>query len=934
MSKFTNESRALCNHFNNFAFLKIALKMDKVSYVGNADVNAIDYLYKQYRQDPESVDAGWKKFFEGFEFAQTNYEEGGEIPENFKKEFKVINLINGYRQRGHLFTKTNPVRERRQYSPDLSIENFGLDQKDLDETFQAGEQIGLGATTLKTIINHLEECYCQSIGTEYLYTRDPKRIEWLRNKIETKNPIPFSTERKIQVFKKLNQASSFEAFLGKKFVGQKRFSIEGGEALIPALDTLVHRGSELGVEYFVMGMAHRGRLNSLANIFEKRPRDIFSEFEGKEFDFDTNFDGDVKYHQGYTSHITLSNGNPIGITLSPNPSHLEAVNTVVEGIARAKIDNTYKEESKVCPVLIHGDAAIAGQGIVYETIQMAQLNGYRAGGTIHIVVNNQVGFTTNYLDGRSSTYCTDVAKTTLCPVFHVNGDDIESVIKVVEAAMEYRQTFNRDIFIDLLCYRKYGHNEGDEPKFTQPKLYDIIAKHPNPKVIYQRELEAQGVISKEEAKQIEDAYNQFLEEEFDASRKNEKALVYDFLKLTWEGFRHGTAIDFEKSPETGVDKQKLYELGIKLSSLPEGKKYFRKIAKIFDDRLNAFNNNSIDWGSAEMLAYASLLVEGNAVRISGQDVERGTFSHRHAVVKTEDTEEEVQTLKLLSDNQARFDVYNSLLSEYGVLGFEYGYSLATPKTLTIWEAQFGDFFNGAQIMIDQFISAGEDKWATQSGLVMLLPHGYEGQGAEHSSGRMERFLQQCADLNMQIVNTSTPANHFHLLRRQMKRDFRKPLVVFSPKMLLRYPDAMSSLEEMATGSFQEVLDDPTAKVKEVDTLVLCSGKFYYEMKVKAKELGVTNMAFVRVEQLYPLPQKQIDAILAKYKAENIIWAQEEPANMGAWTYMAMNLRKLDLIGITRPASAASAEGSKKLHEKRLAKLFNELFSYAKVTVKN
>lgn len=908
--------------------------MDKVSYVGNADVNAIDYLYKQYRQDPESVDAGWKKFFEGFEFAQTNYEEGGEIPENFKKEFKVINLINGYRQRGHLFTKTNPVRQRRQYSPDLSIENFGLEQKDLDETFQAGEQIGLGATTLKTIISHLEECYCQSIGTEYLYTRDPKRIEWLRNKIETKNPIPFSTERKIQIFKKLNQASSFEAFLGKKFVGQKRFSIEGGEALIPALDTLVHRGSELGVEYFVMGMAHRGRLNSLANIFEKRPRDIFSEFEGKEFDFDTNFDGDVKYHQGYTSHITLSNGNPIGITLSPNPSHLEAVNTVVEGIARAKIDNTYKEESKVCPVLIHGDAAIAGQGIVYETIQMAQLNGYRAGGTIHIVVNNQVGFTTNYLDGRSSTYCTDVAKTTLCPVFHVNGDDIESVIKVVEAAMEYRQTFNRDIFIDLLCYRKYGHNEGDEPKFTQPKLYDIIAKHPNPKVIYQRELEAQGVISKEEAKQIEDAYNQFLEEEFDASRKNEKALVYDFLKLTWEGFRHGTAKDFEKSPETGVDKQKLYELGIKLSSLPEGKKYFRKIAKIFDDRLNAFNNNSLDWGSAEMLAYASLLVEGNAVRISGQDVERGTFSHRHAVVKTEDTEEEVHTLKLLSDNQARFDVYNSLLSEYGVLGFEYGYSLATPKTLTIWEAQFGDFFNGAQIMIDQFISAGEDKWATQSGLVMLLPHGYEGQGAEHSSGRMERFLQQCADLNMQIVNTSTPANHFHLLRRQMKRDFRKPLVVFSPKMLLRYPDAMSSLEEMATGSFQEVLDDPTAKVKEVDTLVLCSGKFYYEMKLKAKELGVTNMAFVRVEQLYPLPQKQIDAILAKYKAENIIWAQEEPANMGAWTYMAMNLRKLDLIGITRPASAASAEGSKKLHEKRLAKLFNELFSYAKVIVKN
>ncbi len=906
--------------------------MDKVSYVGNADVNAIDHLYASYRQDPDSVDIGWKKFFEGFEFAQTNYESNGEIPENFQKEFKVLNLINGYRTRGHLFTKTNPVRERRKYSPTLDIENFGLSSTDLDLTFQAGETVGLGATTLRTIIAHLEESYCQSIGSEFIYMRDPERIEWLRKRIETKNPVPFSKERKVQIFKKLNQATGFESFLGKKFVGQKRFSIEGGEALIPALDTLVEKGSEVGVEYFVMGMAHRGRLNTLANIFQKRPQDIFSEFEGKEFDFESTFDGDVKYHQGFTSHITLANNKQIGVTLAPNPSHLEAVNTVVEGISRAKIDHVYQDEKKVCPVLIHGDAAVAGQGIVYETIQMAQLDGYRAGGTVHIVVNNQVGFTTNYLDGRSSTYCTDVAKTTLCPVFHVNGDDIEAVVKVVEAAIEYRQTFNRDVFIDLLCYRKYGHNEGDEPKFTQPTLYDLIAKHPNPKVIYQRELEAQGVLSKEEAKKLEDDYNAFLEAEFESSRKNEKALVYDFLKLTWEGFRYGTAKDFEESPETGVTKEKLYELGVKLSSLPEGKKYFRKIAKIFEDRLNAFKNNSLDWGSAEMLAYATLLVEGHSVRISGQDVERGTFSHRHAVVKTEDTEDEVENLNLLAENQAKFSVYNSLLSEYGVLGFEYGYSLAHPKGLTIWEAQFGDFFNGAQIMVDQFISAGEDKWATQSGLVMLLPHGYEGQGAEHSSGRMERFLQQCADLNMQIVNTSTPANHFHLLRRQIKRDFRKPLVVFSPKMLLRYPSAMSSLEEMANGRFQEVIDDPNAKVDAVDTLVLCSGKFYYEASEKAEKMGVTNMAFVRVEQLYPLPQKQIDAIVAKYNAKNILWAQEEPANMGAWTYMAMNLRHLPLVGITRPASAATAEGSKKLHEKRLAKLYNELFAFANIPV--
>lgn len=903
--------------------------MDKITYVGNADVNAIDYLYEQYRQNPENVDISWSKFFEGFEFAQTNFEDKGVIPENYVKEFKVLNLINGYRTRGHLFTKTNPVRERRQYSPTLEISNFGLSEADLNNVFQAGEEIGIGAAKLSDIIAHLELTYCQSIGIEYIYMRDPDRIDWFRNKIELNNRPSFDKNRKIQIFKKLNEAAGFEAFLGKKFVGQKRFSIEGGEALIPALDTLVQKGSSLGVEYFVMGMAHRGRLNTLTNIFEKRPRDIFSEFEGKQFDFEGYFDGDVKYHQGFTSYVKMNGDKEVGLTLAPNPSHLEAMSTVVEGISRAKIDQVFHDESKVCPVLIHGDAAIAGQGIVYETIQMAQLDGYRAGGTIHIVVNNQVGFTTNYLDARSSTYCTDVAKTTLCPVFHVNSDDIEAVVQTIEIAIAYRQQFHRDIFIDLLCYRKYGHNEGDEPKFTQPKLYNIIAKHPNPKDIYLEQLEREAILSKDEAKIIEEEYQQFLEDEFTASRKNEKALVYDFLSLTWEKFRHGTQKDFDASPNTGLDKKKLLELGVKLSTLPEGKKYFRKIAKIFEDRLNAFKDDKLDWGSAEMLAYATLLTEGHPVRISGQDVERGTFSHRHAVVKTEDTEEEIETLNLLTENQANFSIYNSLLSEYGVLGFEYGYSLATPNTLTIWEAQFGDFFNGAQIMIDQFISAGEDKWATQSGLVMLLPHGYEGQGAEHSSGRMERFLQQCADLNMQIVNTSTPANHFHLLRRQMKREFRKPLVVFSPKMLLRYPAATSTLADLATGSFQEVLDDPSANVKSVDTVVLCSGKFYYEMKVKAEELGVKNMAFIRVEQLYPLPQIQIDAILAKYKAKNILWVQEEPANMGAWAHIAMSMRHLPIHGICRSASAASAEGSKKLHEIRLAKLFNDIFAYAK-----
>ncbi len=905
--------------------------MDKISYVGNADVNAIDHLYKMYQQDPESVDTGWKRFFEGFEFSKTNYDSDNEVPENFQKELKVLNLINGYRTRGHLFTRTNPVRERRHHEPTLDLVNFGLEESDLDTVFKAGEEIGLGAATLRAIIDHLKKTYCQSIGIEFMYMREPHTIKWMLNAIELTNRPTYTKEEKISIYKKLVQATGFEAFLGKKFVGQKRFSVEGLESLIPALDVLIGKGTDLGVQHFVMGMAHRGRLNTLANIFEKRPKDIFAEFEGKEFDFNEEFDGDVKYHQGYTSFVER-NGKKISLTLSPNPSHLEAVNPVVEGLSRAKLDNKYDNDlSKVCPVLIHGDAAIAGQGVVYETIQMAALDGYKTGGTIHIVTNNQVGFTTNYLDGRSSTYCTDVAKTTLSPVFHVNADDVEAVVQAVEIAVAYRQEFKSDIFIDLLGYRKYGHNEGDEPKFTQPNLYNLIAKHKNPGELYLDRLIPQGVITKEEADKLVAGYQEFLDTEYNESSKQTKATVFDFMKEEWKDLKRATRTDFEASPETGIPKKKLLELGRKLATLPEGKKYFRKTQKIFNDRLEAIESDQLDWGSAEMLAYATLLDEGHPVRISGQDVERGTFSHRHAVVKTEDNEEEVLTLNLLSDKQAPFYIYNSFLSEYAVLGFEYGYSMATPNALTIWEAQFGDFFNGAQIMVDQFITAGEDKWSTQSGLVMLLPHGYEGQGAEHSSGRMERFLQQAADLNIQVVNTSTPANHFHLLRRQLKRSFRKPLVVFSPKMLLRYPSAVSSLDEMAKGSFQEVIDDPNAKVANVDTVVLCSGKFYYEASEKAAEMGVDNMAFVRLEQLYPFPEKQIDAVLKKYtNSKRIVWAQEEPENMGAWQYIAMRMRDKNVIGITRPASAAAAEGSKELHLKRLSALWKNLFQYASI----
>ncbi|MEO9532456.1 MAG: 2-oxoglutarate dehydrogenase E1 component [Crocinitomicaceae bacterium] len=899
--------------------------MDKFTYIGNSDVNAIDDLYQKYVANPESVDIQWARFFEGVDFAKTDFENGG-IPENFQKEFKVINLIVGYRTRGHLFTKTNPVRERRKYAPTLAIENFGLEQADLQTVFQAGNEVGIGPATLEKIIEHLEATYCGSIGIEFQYMREPERLEWFKENIELGNRPKFSAEEKKHIFKKISSATIFEQFLAKKYVGQKRFSIEGGEALIPALDVVIQKAAELGVKEVVMGMAHRGRLSTLVNIFEKDHVSIFNEFDGKQFEADESFDGDVKYHLGFSTEVDTISGNKVQLTLAPNPSHLEAVDPVVQGIARAKIDDYLNDEKDIITVAVHGDAAIAGQGVVYEVVQMAQLDGYRTGGTIHIVVNNQVGFTTNYKDARSSTYCTDIAKTTLSPVFHVNGDDVEAVVQTLSIAVKYRQKFNRDVFIDLLGYRKYGHNEGDEPKFTQPKLYKAIAKHSNPRQIYLQQLISEGVLTAEEGKQIEDDHMDRLDKAHVDSKKEEVAVVTNFLEDAWKDYKHGKAEDFDQSPQTGIDKKKAIELGTKLATLPEDLVFFRKIKKLLNDRLEMIKSDQLDWGMAEMLAYASLLDEGYPVRISGQDVERGTFSHRHAVVKTEDDEQEIITLNRLSDKQAKFHIYNSLLSEYGVLGFEYGYSLATPKSLTIWEAQFGDFYNGAQIMVDQFISSGEDKWYVQSGLVMLLPHGYEGMGGEHSSGRVERFLQQCADLNWQICNTTTPANHFHLLRRQLHRDFRKPLVVFSPKMLLRYPKAVSSIDDLTKGTFQEVMDDDVKK-DGVDTIVLCSGKFYYEAKEQAEERGITNAAFIRMEQMYPFPKKQLDAVLKTYKnAKNYIWAQEEPANMGPWTYMAMELREMNLDVVSRNASAAPAAGSSAIHKRRLEELWNNLFT--------
>ena len=905
--------------------------MDKFSFFGNINGEFVDELYQRYQTNKNTLEPSWRKFFDGYEFGLTSYSSEDEIPLNIKKEFMVIDLINAYRIRGHLFTKTNPVRERRKYSPTLALVNYGLEEADLVTVFQAGEKIDIGPSSLNDIIKHLEATYCESIGIEYQYIRRPERVEWIRKNIELKNRPILSTNAKKHILHKLNQSNVFEQFLQKKFVGQKRFSIEGGEALIPALDTLIEKGANLGVEEYVMGMAHRGRLNVLANIFNKTYQAIFSEFEGKEYDEDSLFDGDVKYHLGITSEVKTDSGKNVKITLAPNPSHLEAVDPVVQGITRSKIDFQLGEDSsRILPILIHGDAAIAGQGIVYELIQMAQLDGYKTGGTLHIVVNNQVGFTTNYLDARSSTYCTDVAKTTLCPVFHVNGDDVEAVVQTMEIAIRYRQEFSRDVFIDLLCYRKYGHNEGDEPKFTQPKLYKLIAKHPNPREIYLKRLIDEKVISVQEGNDMEKAFDDMLQDRLDEAKQIEKAKITNFLEDVWKDFRKSNEKDFRKSIDTGIPKDKLLQLGHQLNKLPDGRNYFRKIVKLFDDRLKMIEEDRLDWAMGELLAYATLLDEGFSVRISGQDVERGTFSHRHAVIKTEDTEEEVIPLNNLSADQGKFQIYNSLLSEYAVLGFDYGYAFNTPKGLTIWEAQFGDFFNGAQIIIDQFISAAEDKWGTPNGLVMLLPHGYEGMGSEHSSARMERFLQLCAEQNIQVANCTNPGNYFHLLRRQMKRPFRKPLIVFTPKKLLRYHRAVSKIEDLSKGCFKEVIDDALAKPKAIDTVVLCSGKFYYDLIEKYETMSASNIAFVRLEQLYPFPKTQLSEIVKKYGEDcNYIWAQEEPENMGAWSFIIRKWQFTPISCCSRHASGSPASGYPKVHEIRHSAVINKVMSYIK-----
>jgi len=917
--------------------------MDRFSFLNAAHTEFFAQLYDQYLSNPDSVEPSWRAFFQGFDFGMATYSEenlgeqiaahasssveNGQTSEKLQKEFNVLKLIDGYRTRGHLFTKTNPVRERRNYSPNLELENFGLSKSDLTTVFDAAKVIKIAPCTLQEILNHLDNIYCQHIGIEYMYMRKPEVIEWIQSKIGYNDNLPkFDIDQKKHMLGKLNEAVSFENFLHTKYVGQKRFSLEGGESIIPALDALIESAAEKGVEHFVMGMAHRGRLNILANIFGKATQDIFSEFDGKDYDKEY-FDGDVKYHLGLTSERKTKSGKKIKINLAPNPSHLETVGAVIEGIARAKQDKYFPDDfSKVLPIAVHGDAAVAGQGIVYEIVQMAQLDGYRTGGTIHIVINNQVGFTTNYQDGRSSVYCTDVAKVTLSPVLHVNSDDTEAVVHAMLFALDFRMEFGRDVFIDLLGYRKYGHNEGDEPRFTQPVLYKIIARHKNPRDIYSEKLIIDGIIDQAYITKIENDYKEKLDENLTASRKKDKTIITPFLQDEWDGFVQVSDDEMLKKFDTKFDKKKLGAIADQIATLPSDKKFISKISKIINDRKTMYDNNVIDWGTAETLAYGTLLTEGYDVRISGQDVERGTFSHRHAVVKVEDSEEEVILLNSLKDKKGKFNIFNSLLSEYGVLGFDYGYALANPNALTIWEAQFGDFSNGAQIMIDQYISCGEDKWNNQNGIVLLLPHGYEGQGAEHSSARMERYLQLCARHNMYVADCTTPANFYHLLRRQMKTKFRKPLVVFSPKSLLRHPLCVSSQEELYNGQFQETMDDHSVDKKKVKTVVFCTGKFYYDILVERENLKRNDVALVRIEQLFPLPVEQLKAIIAGYpNADDYVWAQEEPKNMGAYSFMLMNFDLVQWRLASLKAYAAPAAGSHTRDRRRHADAIRMVF---------
>lgn len=903
--------------------------MDKYSYLSNATPEYIENLYLDFKANPETVDVEFKKFFEGFDFASNTANGNGKANSVSLDEIKVYKLISDYRDKAHLISTTNPLQPRKDRKANLELENFGLSEKDLERRFQIGNEIGLPNATLSEIIAKLKAVYAGNIGFEFGYVRTKEERDWLLERIEKPAQLfNYDIKKKEQIFRSLNRASVFEKFLGTKYIGEKRFSLEGGETTIPALEAIINKSVELGAEEVVFGMAHRGRLNVLANIIGKTYEEIFNEFEGSIICDPVLGDGDVKYHLGYSSLFKTANGKSVYLKLMPNPSHLEAVNPVIAGFCRAKANTVYNEHfEKILPIAIHGDAALAAQGIVYEVLQMEKLPGYHIGGTLHFVINNQIGFTTGFEDARSSDYSTSIAATIEAPVFHVNGDDAEAVVFVSELAAEYRQTFKKDIFVDMVCYRKWGHNESDDPKFTQPLMYQLIDKHANPRDIYSLQLEQKGQMEAELTKKLEKEFWSELQERLDLVKQKPQPYKTQPTEEAWNNLRSASGKDFEKSPETGVKEETLLALSTTMNTIPQDFSPLRKMKKYLAERQTLMvEEKRLDWAAGELLAYATILNDGKDVRFSGEDVERGTFTHRHAVIYDEKTGEGYNRLSKLSPNQGKFRIYNSHLSEYGVLGFEYGYSMVHPDPLVIWEAQFGDFNNGAQIMIDQFIAAAESKWQRCSGLVMLLPHGYEGQGPEHSSARLERFLQLCAELNMVVVNITTPANYFHAMRRQLAWEFRKPLIVMSPKSLLRHPQCISSLNELTSGAFCELIaDEPQSK--NIRKILFCSGKIYYDLKNKQTEKGSKDILIVRLEQLYPIPEKQMQEIVARYPKAEVVWVQEEPLNMGAWSFLIGRLYNvLPMKVIARKNSASPATGYKKQHIKEQEAVLEAAFA--------
>jgi len=910
--------------------------MKDFSYITSSHPAYIEQLYQDFSQSPESIDPDLRKFFEGFDFAVSQMQRdpsispleiGAEI--DWRKELGVYRLILGYRNKGHLLANTNPIRKRRDRGANLHLEFFGLSEADLGKSFYAGNLIGLGTVTLHAIQEHLKKCYANHVGIEFKYISNQEKIDFLVHEMESEFIKLMDISKRKRILEKLNQGVIFEKFLHTKYIGQKRFSLEGGETTIAALDAMISTASAEGVKEVVIGMAHRGRLNVLANIMGKTYEHIFSEFEGKSTPDQTMGSGDVKYHLGYGSEVKTSSGNTISLKLMPNPSHLEAVDPVVLGFSRAKADVMYKSQyDAILPVLIHGDASVAGQGIVYETLQMSGLDGYYTGGTIHFIINNQIGFTTDFEDARTADYCTSLAAMVQAPVLHVNGDDPESVVKCMEIATRYRQRFNSDVFIDMVCYRKHGHNEGDDPKFTQPKLYAIIEKHANPREQYLSSLHSDGSDElKALAKEMEQKFWSDLQERLDEVKQNPLPYHYQPPELVWKSLRKANQDDFVSSPSTAVEEKQLRKLFNGIMSIPDGYKPLKKIEKLLQDKVSLLDKeNKIDWATAELLAYASLLADGKEVRMSGQDVKRGTFSHRHAVLRDEQNDIQYNRLDSVPGAAGKFRIFNSLLSEYGVLGFEYGYALANPDSLVIWEAQFGDFSNGAQTMIDQFISSAEQKWNRMNGLVMLLPHGYEGQGPEHSSARLERFLQLCAELNIVITNITSASNLFHALRRQLTWSFRKPLINFSPKANLRHPGTYSDMSHFIDGGFREVLDDESTTGQKINKVLFCSGKVYFDLLDHKLKNDSTDTAIVRLEQIYPLPTEQLVSLNKKYGKAKWFWVQEEPLNMGAASFLKMNLDSFDFGIIARAASASTATGYSKVHAKEQEDLLKKAFA--------